>query len=248
MNCQYSEHCSVDVHIAPGLASCVWRPVFASTLVTVEHLLSFEKVAVRLGQTPILHGLTAQVSAGDVVGLSGPNGSGKSTLLKAAATLLRPSEGKGTVLGADMATAGPATRAQIGMLAHEPAVFGELTLLENLEFVARLTGRPIARARELLEAVGLKAAADRRADRSSHGMARRTDIARLVLTEPKLVLLDEATAGLDEAAVELIATVIARTTNAGGAVILVTHDTAYLESITNRRWHLTEGTIRESSS
>lgn len=218
---------------------------FGFTLVGVEHLLTFDHVAVRLGQTPILHDLTAQVSAGDVIGLSGPNGAGKSTLLKTAATLLRPSEGKGTVLGADMATAGPHTRSQIGMLAHEAAVFGELTLLENLEFVARITGRPVARARELLDAVGLKSAAHRRASHASHGMARRADIARLVLTEPKLVLLDEATAGLDEAAVELIATVIGRTTNAGGAVILVTHDAAYLDSVTNRRWHLADGTITE---
>jgi len=214
----------------------------------VEHLLTFEHVAVRLGQTPVLHGLITEVSAGDVIGLSGPNGSGKSTLLRAAATLIRPTEGKGTVLGADMATAGPQTRSQIGMLAHEPAVYGELTLLENLEFVARITGRPVARARELLDAVGLKAAANRRANHASHGMARRTDIARLVLTEPKLVLLDEATAGLDEAAVELIATVIERTTNAGGAVILVTHDAAYLDSVTNRRWHLSDGTITEATA
>ena len=196
----------------------------------------------------MLRDVSLTVQPGDVVGLSGPNGSGKSTLLRTLATLIRPSEGSGTVLGADMATAGGQTRSQIGLLGHEPAVFGELTLLENLEFVARVSGQSTDRALELLEAVGLRAAADRRADRSSHGMARRADIARLVLTDPKLVLLDEATTGLDEAALSLIATVIDRTTSNGGAVVLVTHDAAYLRAMTNRHWRLTDGTVSEVSS
>lgn len=211
----------------------------------MEHILTFEEVSIRLGRVPILRDLSLSVSPGDVIGLSGPNGAGKSTLLRAAATLIRPTTGTGTVLGADLATAGPDVRAQIGMLAHDPAVFGELTLLENLEFVARVTGRPKERAHQLLNAVGLQAAADRRADRSSHGMARRVDIARLVLTEPKLVLLDEATAGLDEAAVSLIGTVIERTKIAGGAVILVTHDATYLDTVTSRHWRVVDGTVHE---
>lgn len=218
------------------------------TLLSVHELISTSSLAVRLGRTPVLRELSLTVRPGDVVGLSGPNGSGKSTLLRTLATLIRPSEGSGTVLGADMATAGGRTRSQIGLLGHEPAVFGELTLLENLEFVARVTGQSTDRALELLEAVGLRAAADRRADRSSHGMARRADIARLVLTDPKLVLLDEATTGLDEAALSLIATVIDRTTSNGGAVVLVTHDAAYLDAMTNRHWRLTEGTVAEASS
>jgi len=213
----------------------------------MKHVLSFEKVSIRFGRAPILRDLTLTVSPGDVIGLSGPNGAGKSTLLRAAATLIRLATGTGTVLGVDMATAGPDVRARIGMLAHDPAVFGELTLLENLEFVARITGQPEERALEILEAVGLRAAAYRRADCSSHGMARRVDIARLVLTEPKLVLLDEAAAGLDEAAVSLIATAIERTTIAGGAVILVTHDATYLDTVTNRHWRLVDGTVHEDA-
>ncbi len=185
-----------------------------------------------------------EVRAGEVAGFAGPNGSGKSTLLRTVATLLRPSAGSGEVLGAALGSSATyAIRPRIGLLAHDPALYPDLTLLENLELVARLSGRSPQEAVRLLEGVGLGAASGRRVSDSSHGMRRRVDIARLFLTEPDLILLDEAHAGLDDAAVSLIATIVGRTVDRGGAALLVSHDSAYLDSIAERRWVLDAGRL-----
>lgn len=179
-----------------------------------------------------------------MIGLAGPNGSGKSTFLRTVATLVRPFSGSGTVLGAPLDSKDALTiRPRIGFLAHEPALYPDLTLLENLEMIARLTGRPVETARQLLDGVGLGGAAERRVADSSHGMGRRVDIARLFLTEPDLILLDEAHAGLDDAAVSLITTLVTRTVERGGAAILVSHDSVYLDSITERHWSVEAGTV-----
>lgn len=189
------------------------------------HVVELDGVEVRLGATPVLAGVDLVVEPGEVVGVAGPNGAGKTTLLMVAATLVAPSGGGGFVLGARLGTPEVlAVRPRIGWSGHEAGLYPELTLAENLRLTARLAGLDADDADRALAAVGLTGAARRRADHSSNGMQRRVDLARLLLLAPDLVLLDEAHAGLDAAAEEIIDEVLARTRRRGGGALLVSHD------------------------
>ena len=180
---------------------------------------------VTLGGQMVLRGLTVSVGPGEVLGIAGPNGSGKTTLLRLLATLVRPDRGEGQVLGANMGTSEVyGVRPRIGLIGHVPAMIGELSLRENLEHAIRLAGADPARIEPALRVVGLDEAAHRKVETSSHGMLRRTEVARLLITQPRLLLLDEAFSGLDYYAQELIDTLIDRAIRDGGAAVMVSHD------------------------
>ena len=189
-------------------------------------------VAVEIEHTPVLAGLDFTLQSGEVIGVIGANGSGKSTLLQVLATLRRPHRGGGSVLGADVRQPVPAAvRAQICLVAHQPAMYAQLSLQENLRFVAELFDRPTSVADEALVTVGLSKSAGRRVDRCSHGMVRRADLARALITEPTLLLLDEAHAGLDPAAGALVAHLVALVVGRGGAAVVVAHERDRLDPI-----------------
>ena len=192
----------------------------------------------------MLGDLTLHLAPGEVIGVVGPNGSGKTTLLRAAATLIPPDEGTGEVLGATVGTKAIFdVRSQIGLISHIPAVIPELTLVENLAHVLRLSGQNTGRAMEALRVVGLEEAAHRRASDSSFGMNRRTEVARLLMTKPKLLLLDEALSGLDADARNLISALVERTTSSGGATLLVSHDEAQLNGVASRLFTISAGRL-----
>ena len=214
----------------------------------VAPLLSFDRVGVSLGGKPVLRDLTLHLAPGEVVGVVGPNGSGKTTLLRAAATLIPPNEGTGEILGATVGTRAIfEVRSQIGLISHLPAVIPELTLVENLTHVLRLSGQDPGRAIEALRMVGLEDAADRRASDSSFGMNRRTEAARLLLTRPKLLLLDEALSGLDSDARNLISALVERTTSSGGAALMVSHDEGQLNGAAGRLFAISAGRMESVS-
>ncbi len=201
-------------------------------------------VGVRLGDTPVLRDLDLTVAAGEAVGLHGANGSGKSTLLRVLATLLPLSAGAGAVLGADLA--GPdrfAVRPRIGLVGHQPSLYPELTLHENTAFVARVRGDDPERVAEVLDQVGLGRARHRRADHCSHGMQRRAEFARVLLTAPDLLLLDEAHAGLDPAAADLVVLLAKQVQARGGAAVLVSHDPARMRGLVDRAYDLDGGKL-----
>lgn len=208
-------------------------------------------VSVAIGGNPVLRGLNLRLDSGEVVGLVGLNGSGKTTLLRVLAAMLTPTQGRASVLGADLRASGAAARAAraairtaVVLVGHQPAVYPQLELGENLRLVARLTGRPDAAANQALEAVGLAAAARRRADRCSHGMLRRADLARAVLTQPRLLLLDEAHAGLDRESVQLLEVLTSHVRARGGASVLVSHDQDRLQPIVDRVVELVDGATK----
>jgi len=207
-------------------------------------LVVLEGVGVRMGSTQILRDVNLKVGAGEVVGLFGANGAGKTTALRLIATLIRPAQGVGTVLGADLTSSERYdVRRRIGMVGHVPGLFPELTLAENLQYAGRVAGVPIDHVPDALSAVGLGGAADRLAGASSHGMQRRTEFARELMIDRSLLLLDEPHSALDRSAVDLVEGLIERKAAEGGAVIVVSHDRDRINAIAHRSVELVGGTL-----
>jgi len=210
----------------------------------IDPLLDLRAVGVRLGDTPILRGVDLRVGAGQVVGLVGANGSGKTTLLRVAATLLVPTSGEGAVLGAGLTDeARYAVRARIGLIGHTPALYPNLTLEENTRFVARLTGARPGAVRAVLDQVGLAGARHRQAAHCSHGMQRRAEFARLLITKPDLLLLDEAHAGLDRHAADLVAFILQDVRARDGGAMLVSHEHNRMAPLVDRVVELKNGAV-----
>lgn len=164
-----------------------------------------------------------EVPPGESLVVLGPNGAGKTTLLRVLATLLRPSGGEVSVLGCRLPREAWRARGRIGFLGHDPLLYRDLTVVENLRFSAALyrIERPEARIGELLDRVGMRHRADEPARNLSAGMAQRVAACRAVLHEPELLLLDEPWAHLDPGARERVEPLL----DAPGLTrVAVTHD------------------------
>ncbi len=207
-------------------------------------LVTLDRVSVSSGRTSILVDVSVTVAPGTSLGVAGPNGSGKSTLLAVMATFLAPTGGTGSVLGVPLGSRDVAgIRNQIGWVGHDPGLYPELTLFENLRLEASIAGLGADRASEALEMVGLAQAADRRAADSSNGMQRRVDLARCLLRPPRLLLLDEADAGLDDSARTIVDALVSRTTRSGGGAVMVSHDRSSLAERVDRCSTLVAGRL-----
>jgi heme exporter protein A len=156
------------------------------------------------GEREALDDVSLSLQEGQTLVVFGPNGAGKTTLLRVLATLLRPHGGEVSVLGCSLPGEAYAVRGRIGLLGHEPLLYRELTARENLRFHARLHDVAEGRVEELLAKVRLEHRADEPLRSLSRGMVQRVAVARTVLHEPELLLLDEPRSNLDPAAVELV--------------------------------------------
>jgi heme exporter protein A len=174
------------------------------------------------GDRVALAKVSLELPRGATLAVFGANGAGKTTLLRVLATLLRPHAGDAVVLGRSLPREGWAVRGRIGLLAHEPLLYRDLTARENLRFHARLHDVPFARVEELLAAVRMAGRADDPVRALSRGMAQRVAICRAVLHAPELLLLDEPLANLDPGAAGAVAPLIGR--EAGAARVLISHD------------------------
>jgi heme exporter protein A len=183
---------------------------------------ALEGVGRAYGERVALRDVSFRLERGATVAVFGANGAGKTTLLRVLATLLRPHAGRATVLGAALPGEGWKVRGRIGLLAHEPLLYRDLTVRENLRFHARLHGVDAARAQALCEQVGLAARADDPVRTLSRGMTQRAAICRAVLHEPELLLLDEPLANLDPGGALAVAPLIGR--ESGPARVLISHD------------------------
>jgi ABC-2 type transport system ATP-binding protein len=182
------------------------------------------------GGIEAVRGIDLTVSRGEVFGFLGPNGAGKTTTVRMLCTLLAPTAGSATVAGLDVTRDAAAVRRRIGVALQEIGLDPVQTGRELLELQCGLYGitgqRARARARELLELVGLSDAADRRTKTYSGGMKRRLDLASALVHAPEVLFLDEPTTGLDPASRLTIWDEVRRI-NAGGATVFLT--TQYLE-------------------
>jgi len=188
--------------------------------------LSISGLKKSYGGLEALRGVDLALQQGEFLCLFGPNGAGKSTLLKIIATLLRPSTGQVKVLDFDLHEQPEKYRAQLGMVSHQSFLYQDLTALENLEFYATLYGveQPHKRALELLEQVNLTARADTLAANLSRGMQQRLTIARALVNDPSLLLLDEPYTGLDEHAASVLRDQLQILHSRKRTIIMVTHN------------------------
>ncbi len=189
-------------------------------------VLDVRALARAFGRVRALAGVEFALRRGEVLAVFGPNGAGKSTLLRILAGILRADRGEVLLAGSRFDRADPAQRRRIGLIAHASLCYDSLTAAENLEFYGRLyrLEDPRGAARAALAAVGLSERADSWASTMSRGMLQRLAIARALLHEPDVVLLDEPFTGLDQAAAASLRAWLERLREGRRTVVLVTHN------------------------
>jgi ABC-type multidrug transport system ATPase subunit len=207
----------------------------------VSALLRARGLTKRFGPLTALAPLDLDVGPGQALAVLGPNGAGKSTLLRLLAGLARPSAGV-IEIGAQAGTRAERRRA-IGLVGHATFLYPTLTTRENLLLAARLYGldAPAERAQRMLAEEELLAVAERRAGALSRGLAQRAAIARALLHDPKLVLLDEPWTGLDARAAERLSRRLAALQADGRALVIVSHDLARVAGLAARALVLVRG-------
>ena len=184
--------------------------------------IELERLERRYGERVALAGVSVRVERGQTLAVLGGNGAGKSTLLRVLAGLLRPHGGSARVLGASLPDERWKLPALVGYLGHEPLLYRELSGRENLRYHADLHGVPHTRLDTLLTEMGIADRADEPIRDLSRGFVQRLAVARAVLHDPPLLLLDEPRANLDPAAAELVEPLIGR--SSGRTRVLVSHD------------------------
>lgn len=197
---------------------------------------------------PAVDGLSLDIPAGRVTGLLGLNGAGKTTTIRILATLLRPSSGRATVDGLDVVRHPREVRRRINLIAGgERMVYSRLTGRENLWYFGQLYDVPRAilrqRTGELLDLVGLGAAADTVVERYSRGMRQRLAIARGLINDPAYLLLDEPTLGLDAPIARDLRAVVARLAADGVGVLLTSHYLAEVEQLCRHVYVIAAGRL-----
>ncbi len=199
----------------------------------------------RFGSRFALRGVDLDVGAGECVALVGPNGAGKTTLLRILATLSRPTEGSVRVDGLDLAQDANALRRRVGFLSHQPLLYDDLSGEENLRFYGRMyeVAGLEARVAAMLDQVGLAYARHDVVRTYSRGMKQRLSIARALLHDPPVLLLDEPYTGLDRQAAGMLDEILQQVGMDARTVLLTTHDVERGLGLTQRVTLLARGQI-----
>lgn len=195
------------------------------------------------GRVRILRGIDLSLQPGEALAVVGPNGAGKTTLLRLLAGLMRPTAGEVRVMGQPLTRGADRIRRSIGLLSHQSLLYDDLTLLQNLTFAARLYGleRPRALAAAALDQAGLGARTGELPRRLSRGLLQRAAIARALLHDPQVLLLDEPFTGLDASAAERLRADLRARLSQGLGVVLVTHNLAEAWDLATRVAVLVDG-------
>jgi heme exporter protein A len=195
-------------------------------------VLSARGVSRRFGHRYVVREVSLDVNGGDVLLLIGRNGAGKTTLLRVLAGLLRPSAG--TIVRPE----------SVGVVSHSSMAYDALSARENLRFFGRLCGHDDpARIGALLALIGLAEHADRRVATYSRGMVQRLTLARALLPDPELLLLDEPLTGLDDAASGIVRDILADLRARQRAVVLATHQLADILTLASAVGYLVNGQL-----
>ncbi|SCL22437.1 ABC transporter ATP-binding protein [Micromonospora inyonensis] len=219
---------------------------------TAEVLIRARGLVKRFGDFTAVDGIDVDVPAGEAFGFLGPNGAGKSSTMRMVGCISPPSGGELRILGMDPVRDGPAIRARLGVCPQLDNLDPELTVRENLTTYARYFGIPrrVARDRaaELLDFVQLTERADSKVEPLSGGMKRRLTIARALVNEPEIVLLDEPTTGLDPQARHLVWERLFRLKQQGVTLVLTTHYMDEAEQLCDRLVVMDGGRIAAEGS
>ncbi|PKB79345.1 MAG: heme ABC exporter, ATP-binding protein CcmA [SAR202 cluster bacterium Io17-Chloro-G9] len=200
------------------------------------------------GEWPVLWDLDLTLDWGELLVLFGPNGSGKTTLLKILSTQVRPDSGSVSIAGFDLRRQANQVRRRVGVVGHDTFLHDDLTCLENLVFYGRLFGlkQPQSKALDSLKQVGLENREGHRVRTLSNGMQRRVSIARALLHDPWVLLLDEPEVGLDGPSVAMLGELINRWTESGRSVVMTTHNADLVDSWPGHQGHMIGGHVRFS--
>ncbi len=214
----------------------------------MEPAIRVRRLHKRYGYRWVLRNLDWDVPQGSIVVLVGPNGAGKTTLLRLLAGLTRFQHGSITVLGARLPQEATQVRARLGYLGHATALYPDLTALQNLHFYARLYGipQPETRIRDLLEQVGLWTRRNDPVRTFSRGMQQRLALARVLLPQPHVLLLDEPFTGLDQQAADILLQAIQDLVQQGRTLVLTSHDFERVLPLAHRFDLLHRGRIQAS--
>ena len=224
--------------VGSGARCCVFGVVAMNACVVAA-----ENVYRTFAWTPVLRDISCTVGVGQALAIFGPNGAGKTTLLRILATLLRPSSGSLRLF--ELPAHDPRVRRRIGFLGHDSFLYPDLTPVENLRFYARAYRLDDASARihAMLDYVGLQDWATTPIRSLSRGMEQRLALARTLLHEPDLLLLDEPYTGLDHEAVQLLHTTLLRAKQAGKTIVFSSHDFERGLALCSRALILSRGRI-----
>ena len=198
-------------------------------VITVTNLIK------QFGRFAALRGVTAEFFGGKLYAILGDNGAGKTTLLRTLAGLNRPSSGRISILGSELGSVLGSEKfhdicGQVGYMAHPSLLYDEMSGMENLAYFARLYGiSSRTRCAEVIQAVGLDPELARPVGQYSQGMRQRMSLARALLNDPKILLLDEPFSNVDLHSAAEMVRLLARTRDGGKTIFVVTHQAALLE-------------------
>lgn len=210
-------------------------------------MIETSKLAKAFGYKLVLRGVDLAVAPGELVALVGPNGAGKTTLLRILATLSRPTGGAARIAGYALPAQAHQARRQLGVVLHQTLLYDNLTAEENLRFYGRMYGVPDlpARAAQALERVGLAARRHDQVRTFSRGMQQRLALARALLHDPRVLLLDEPYTGLDPDGSAVLDGLLRGLAAQGCALLVSIHDLARALALSDRIAVLMRGKIAE---
>ena len=221
----------------------------------MEPLIRTEALVKAYRGRTVVQGVSVNVNAGEIVGLLGPNGAGKTTTFYMIVGLIRPTQGKIFFKGRDISGKAMFERARMGMgyLAQEPSIFRKLTVSENIMAILetrKLTSRQRKqKLSELMEDLGISGLANQKAFTLSGGERRRLEIARALVTDPAMILLDEPFSGVDPLAVYDVQEIIKSLKQRGLGILITDHSVRETLSIVDRAYLICEGRVlREGTS
>jgi heme exporter protein A len=199
-------------------------------------MIEIKKLTKQADNKRILSGVDLSIKKGETVAILGPNGAGKSTLLKVLATLIKPTSGLIKINGMDLKKNHIKIKKIMGYLPHSSLLYDHYSPLENLVFFGNIYGvnNVEQRAIELVKAVGLSFFLNEPVKNFSRGMIQRIAIARAIVHEPEILLLDEPHTGLDQGAISILNNVILSMKHKGTTTLMVTHDFKQAAEICDR--------------
>jgi ABC-2 type transport system ATP-binding protein len=205
--------------------------------------ISAEGLTYRYGELVAVDHISFNVAEREILGFLGPNGAGKTTTFKMLTGQLKPAEGSARLLGMDIAKNVEKVQGEIGVCFEMTNLYEQMTALENLNLFARLFGMKSFDGKALLKRVGLAGRENDRVETYSKGMKQRLMVARSIVNKPRILFLDEPTAGLDPTSSESIRNIILEERERGATVFLTTHDMMEADKLSDRVAFMNQGRI-----